>query len=115
MNKTIAAYTKAGAEYPGYVNATREDDGTVSLTVRADPQKREGCFICGHASDKGKLGRCTPGDDNCNNYCNMAPQKGPMQDAPLPCTQIFEGDTSVIALSADEWDALVRDIKEMVE
>lgn len=25
---------------------------------------------------------CNPGDGICNNYCNMAPQKGPMQSTP---------------------------------
>lgn len=27
---------------------------------------------------------CYPGDAICNNYCNMAPQKGPMASAPPP-------------------------------
>lgn len=39
-------------------------------------------YICGYASDKGAPGRCTPGDDRCNNYCNLAPTKGPMQPHP---------------------------------
>jgi len=27
---------------------------------------------------------CQPGDATCNNYCNMAPQKGPMAKYPPP-------------------------------
>lgn len=27
---------------------------------------------------------CHPGDSVCNNYCNLAPQKGPMADASPP-------------------------------
>lgn len=41
-----------------------------------------GVYICGYARDKGQPGRCTPGDEHCNNYCNMAPEKGPMQRSP---------------------------------
>lgn len=44
-----------------------------------------GIYVCGHARDKGQPGRCTPGDDRCNNYCNLAPQKGPVQAAPAEC------------------------------
>jgi len=37
---------------------------------------------------------CHPGDANCNNYCNMAPQKGPMADKapPGPDAQPDNGD-----------------------
>lgn len=27
---------------------------------------------------------CNPGDDVCNNYCNLAPEKGPMVNVPPP-------------------------------
>ncbi len=35
---------------------------------------------------------CYPGDGVCNNYCNLAPQKGPMADAPPqgPDAEIFK-------------------------
>lgn len=39
-------------------------------------------YICGFAHQKGEAGRCTPGDEHCNNYCNMAPQKGSMKCRP---------------------------------
>lgn len=102
----LAAYTKLGSNYPGYVNVSREQDGAIAVTVRADPKVHDGCYVCGHAKDKGAHGRCTPGDEHCNNYCNMAPQKGPMQDAPLPCTQVIEGATATVRLSAAEWQSL---------
>ena len=99
----IGAYTKSSLSYPGYVNASRDGD-TITLIVRGDPVIREGAgFICAHAHEKGQLGRCTPGDDNCNNYCNLAPGKGPMQDSPKRCDQVFEGKTVSVSFSADEW------------
>lgn len=105
MRKLIAAHTTLALIYPGYVNVSREDDDVI-ITVRGDPKIRDGAYICGNPSDKGKHGRCTAGDENCNNYCNMAPQKGPMQDHPAPCTQTFEGETVTVRLSDDEWRAL---------
>jgi hypothetical protein len=110
MKDTVAAYTKVGAVYPGYINVGREGDGTIVLNVRADPTVREGEYICGHASDRGAPGRCTPGDSCCNNYCNLAPEKGPMVDSPLPCTQTFEGATASLRLSAGEWAKVLREI-----
>ena len=107
MAKYIAAHTKLTEIYPGYVNVSADDDGSIILTVRGDPETRDGAYICGHAADKGAHGRCTPGDDRCNNYCNMAPQKGPMQDHPMPCSQTIEGKTAVVRLSRAEWDAFV--------
>jgi hypothetical protein len=107
--KLIGAYTTLGPIYPGYVNASRDDDGSVVVTTRGDPETREGIYICGHAADKGTHGRCTPGDEHCNNYCNMASQKGPMQDSPNPCSQTYEGKTVSVRLSADEWAGLVAE------
>ena len=110
MTKTlIGAHTKIGSDYPGYINVTRTESGVV-VTVRADPEIRQGAYICGHPADKGKPGRCTPGDERCNNYCNMAAAKGPMQDAPAPCTQVIEGSTSAVELTEDEWKSLLREI-----
>lgn len=103
MSDEIRAYTKMDPIYPGYVNIKKADDGSVVLTVRGDPKNREGSFICGYAKDKGQPGRCTPGDDHCNNYCNLAPEKGRMQDHPLKTTHVDCGSTAVITLTADEF------------
>lgn len=106
----IGAYTKMSGSYPGYINASRDGERVV-LMVRGDPDVLENrAFICGFARDKGQPGRCTPGDENCNNYCNSAPEKGPMQDHPKPCTQVFEGKTVTVSLSADEWKAVLAAI-----
>jgi hypothetical protein len=103
MNTNIFAYTAPSGQYPGYVSINRTPEGDVEVTVRSAPKIQEGSYICGFARDKGQHGRCTPGDSFCNNYCNMAPEKGPMQDHPLPCTQVFEGKTSVFTVPADQW------------
>ncbi len=107
MTKTIA-YTKADRTYPGYLNISTGDDGRVTISVRADGSTRCGAHVCGFAADKGKHGRCTPGDDNCNNYCNMAPQKGPMQPRPKPCEIVECGASASLTLTAEEW-ASVKD------
>lgn len=108
MSKCIAAHTNADPTYPGYVNFTREDDGSVTVIVRGDPKSVEGIYICGYVPrDKGRPGRCTPGDDRCNNYCNMAPQKGPMQKAPTDCTHVRDGACASVKLSAADFDALI--------
>lgn len=109
----ITAYTKFDQIYPGYINFSREEDGSVVVIMRGDPVTHtDRSYICGHAADKGAHGRCTPGDERCNNYCNMAPQKGPMQDHPAPCSQTFEGKTAIVRLSADEWSRLLSDLSE---
>ena len=112
MGKCISAYTKLDAAYPGYINFTREDDGTVSVHLRADPTIVENsAFICGYERDRGKPGRCTPGDENCNNYCNMAPQKGPMQATPAKCKQVLCGETAKLSLSSAEFDKVLAEMK----
>jgi hypothetical protein len=108
----VVAYTKLDQLFPGYINVTIADDGAVVITVRGDPKTVDGCYICGHASDKGRPGRCTPGDENCNNYCNLAPQKGKMQAAPLDCQQTYCGETVTVRLSAAEWAALAKQLSE---
>lgn len=107
MSKMIVAHTNLDPSYPGYINFTREIDGTVTVYFRGNPVKREGCYVCGNPGDKGNPGRCTPGDDRCNNYCNMAPQKGPMQKAPLDCSHIDEGTGGSLTLSAADFAALI--------
>lgn len=115
MNKCLHAHTKLDAIYPGYINFTREDDGSVSVSVRGDPKKVESAsYICGFAGrDTGQHGRCTPGDDRCNNYCNMAPSKGPMQPHPAPCVQVICGESVKLSLSAAEFEQLVAAFEEI--
>lgn len=114
MSKYIVAHTNADSEYPGYINFTREVDGGVTVYFRGDPSKRDGCYVCGYARERGQPGRCTPGDDRCNNYCNMAPEKGPMQDSPLPCTQILEGATATLKLSGADFEAFLREARTLL-
>lgn len=112
MSKCISAHTNPGADYPGYINFTREDDGSVTVYFRGDPIKRDGEYICGYARDKGQPGRCTPGDDHCNNYCNMAPAKGPMQKGPLPCSHTASGTAASLKLSAGDFAAFIAGITQ---
>lgn len=94
------------------MNIQKFADGSVQITVRGDPEVNpQGCFVCGYEQDKGKPGRCTPGDENCNNYCNMAPEKGPMADAPKSTVQHEEGETVRLMLSAEEWGDLVKTLQ----
>jgi hypothetical protein len=109
--KKVGAYTAAtGVGYPPYANITIDGD-EVTITVREAPKIREGCYVCGYAADRGQPGRCTPGDANCNNYCNMAPEKGPMQDHPLPCTHIDCGQTVQMTMPKAEFDAMLECLK----
>ena len=109
--KLIAAHTNDGVNYPGYINFSENADGTVSVIVRGDPKAYEdGRYICGYARDKGQPGRCTAGDENCNNYCNMAPEKGPMQPSPKPCVQIVEGAHACMTMSREAFEALKREL-----
>lgn len=112
MSKCISAHTNPDSEYPGYINFTREDDGTVTVHFRGDPTMRDGAYVCGYARDKGQPGRCTPGDDRCNNYCNTAPQKGPMQKTPADCVQVHEGKTGTLKLSPGAFDALIAETRK---
>ena len=103
MPDNIFAYTAPGSGYPGYVSINRDADGNIAVTVREAPLVRDGSYICGFAADKGQPGRCTPGDERCNNYCNKAPAKGKMQDHPAPCVQTFEGKQATFTVPADQW------------
>jgi hypothetical protein len=99
----LFAYTEQTGPYPGYVSINRNEAGDVVVSVRSAPTQRHGSYICGYAHDAGEPGRCTAGDANCNNYCNMAPEKGPMQDHPLPCVQTTEGAFASFTVPASEW------------
>ncbi len=107
MTKLVGAHTNFDPMYPGYINFTREDDGSVSVYLRGDPSIKDGAYVCGYARDKGQPGRCTPGDGNCNNYCNMAPEKGAMQPAPQNCQQVICGETVKLTLSADAFASFI--------
>lgn len=107
MSKNVFAFTAPGASYPEYISVNETDDPDLfTITVRSPPTVRDGAFICGNPSDKGQPGRCTAGDDNCNNYCNMAPERGKMADAPMPCRHVREGATASITLRMDQIDHL---------
>lgn len=112
MAKYMAAHTTFAPIYPGYVNFSRDDDGSVIVIARGDPKIVDGIYICGHASDRGKPGRCTPGDDRCNNYCNMAPEKGKMQNSALPCQQTYCGETVSVRLSPEALADLLSKLSE---
>lgn len=102
MTDNIFAFTALGAQYPGYVSINRLENGDVEVTVRSAPRVQDGGYICANPRDAGP-GRCVPGGPTCNNYCNMAPQKGPMQDHPLPCTHTIEGKTASFVVPAENW------------
>jgi hypothetical protein len=106
--KDVVAHTNLDPAYPGYINVTPIEGGMVRVTVRGDPARREGIFVCGYSRDRGQPGRCTPGDANCNNYCNSAPEKGPMQNKPKPASHVDPGATATLTLSAEVWADLLR-------
>lgn len=108
---TVLAHTNEDPSYPGYVNITKTDSG-VRITVRGDPILRAGgSFVCGYSPrDKGQPGRCTPGDERCNNYCNHDPSK-PMADAPMPGDQVFEGPTAQLVISNAAWELVLKQLR----
>jgi hypothetical protein len=111
MKPPIFAHTNLDSIYPGYINFTPNEDGSVTVILRGDPKKAAASYVCGFAKDKGLHGRCTPGDENCNNYCNMAPEKGKMQPHPMPCEQVYEGQTASMTLSAEAFEKLKAGLK----
>lgn len=105
MRDNIFAYTgPTGPGYPAYVSINRLENGDVEVTVRGAPNVYEGSRICAYKHQAGEAGRCTPGDAYCNNYCNMAPEKGPMQDHPLRCQHVKEGPIAVCVVPKEQWD-----------
>jgi hypothetical protein len=104
----VYAFTAMGAKYyPEFISVNETDDPDLfTITVRSKEVVRDSEYICGYAADEGKPGRCTPGDEHCNNYCNMAPEKGPMADAPMPCSQTTEGSMAVITLTMAQMEEL---------
>lgn len=114
MSKCLAAYTKPGSQYPGYINYTLETDGSITIHLRGDPTVTKGVYICGYAVNRNEPGRCTPGDGNCNNYCNLAPEKGLMQPSPKPCDHVIEGPAAMLRLSADEFRSFTEDTEKRI-
>ena len=106
MKPPIFAHTNVDQIYPGYINFTPNEDGSVNVVLRGDPTRKKGSFVCGFAKDKGSHGRCVPGDENCNNYCNMAPEKGKMQPHPMRCEQVISGETASMTLSSEAFEKL---------
>ena len=102
----LLAYTAPGGSYPGFVSINREMSGDVTVTVRSAPRERRGVHVCAHARDGGP-GRCVPGGPTCNNYCNMAPEKGAMAAHPLACTHVDPGVTSCFTVPAEAWEAMI--------
>lgn len=107
MTTNIFAFTPNDPDqpiYPGFVSINREDNGDVTVIVRSAPRVRDGIYICGFEADRGKYGRCVPGSPECNNYCNMHPDKSlPMADHALLCRQVSEGVTAQFTVPAVEW------------
>jgi len=99
----IFAFTEVNHEqpsYPGFISINGDESGNVVVTIRESPTVRDSVYICSHESGPGK---CTAGGPTCNNYCNMAPQKGPMQDRPLPCQQVLEGKQATFTIPKSHW------------
>ena len=106
MSETIAAHTKSGAEYPGYVNISRIGVDAVRITVRAAPVDTDGRRLCGVT--------CSPGGANCNNYC--ASDRGqPIPDAPERHLFKREGATSQLVLTWAEWSAVLGEASRQAQ
>lgn len=106
------AFTEISGQFPGYINFNKAEDGSMTVTVRSAPSTRNGGFVCGFAPrDTGQPGRCTPGDANCNNYCNHDHSK-PMADHPLPVEHIYCGQSASLTISAADWSDLIAKLGE---
>ncbi len=106
----ISAFTNPGCDFPSYINFSQDGPDTVVITMRGDATPVNGFHICGHIKDKGKPGRCTPGDRNCNNYCNLAPEKGNMQDSPSQCSYYRCGETQQMTMSVDNFKTFIAEM-----
>ena len=93
--KNVLAYTDLGSGYPGFISINRNDAGDVAVHVRAAPVMIKGVRVCGHD--------CHPGKFGCNNYCNRAPEIGPMADRPADCTHTREGAQASFTIPAAAW------------
>lgn len=100
---TLAAWTAMDPVYPAFLNFTRDGDEVV-VTARGHATPVSGVRVCGQT--------CHPGDENCNNYCNSAPDKGPMADSPLPHNFERDGPTVQIRMSVGALDALLKELND---
>lgn len=98
----LFAYTAPDEAFPGYVSINRMPNGDVVVTVRSAPTTGQGPRICRHGKDAGPYD-CTPGGPHCNNYCNMAPEKGPMQDSPETVEWARPGAVVDFVIPAKDW------------
>lgn len=106
----MAAHTPNVSPYPPYINIGVTSDGAVRVTLRARAKSHHGVYVCGyHPRDSRTAGRCTPGNQHCNNYCNMSPERGPMQDSPRDCVHIDCGP--VVAADFDR-EAMIQVLEE---
>lgn len=111
MKTCIAAWTAPSGPLPPYFNLTLDGEEVV-ITVRSAGTSREGVYVCSHRPG---LGRCTAGGPTCNNYCNMAPAKGPMQKHPLPCTHHDVGPTAAMRMDASTLRQLLAGALDVLE
>lgn len=98
------AYTALDPQYPPYMNIRVEDDHVI-VAIRSAPKVFENrSYLCSYKTGPG---RCQPGGPNCNNYCNMHPDKNlRMADRPLPCTQVLEGSYASCRIPVADWTAM---------
>lgn len=111
MNRTLGAHTQLDGyrSYPSFFNVSLEGDDVV-LTIRPAEKPYDGAYLCGFAADKGQPDRCTPGDDRCNNYCNMVPGGPPMPDHPMPYSGAHCGEIVSMRMPLEQWRRILRDL-----
>jgi hypothetical protein len=104
MRQTLCAFTPPAPAYPPYFNVERDGDEVI-VTVRSAPSIRAGVRICSRTPGPGL---CVAGETGCNNYCNMAPQLGPMQDRPERCTHTDCGPTASMRMPLEQFCSELR-------
>lgn len=112
MTEEIMTYWKQeDSENPGFFRVRSFQDGSVLIAIRKKPvHEKKGFYVCSYERDKGRPGRCTPGGSRCNNYCNMAPEKGPVAAHPMPYLEEREGDSIQLVLEKEEWEKLLEEV-----
>lgn len=125
LEKTIAAVTPHDQPiYPPFINATDMGDGRVRLTIRANPQPKDGIRICsfGPRDPNFRVGMsCWAGGEGCNNYCNMHPDRRtkerpdgiPMADHPESISYTQCGETLSAVFSAADWAKFVAEAAKL--
>lgn len=97
--KNLAALTKPGGMYPGFISINKQDDGSVTIDVREIAKEYEGVKVCGH--------QCKPGGHGCNGYCEGK------SDKPEPHHHVKEGAQVRITLTEEEWQSILRKLEEL--